>query len=232
MATPLPVISPAVTSLSQLIPARERALEVEPALSGLFPDEGLRRGHVVACGGVAGRSLALSIAARPVEAGAWLAVVGVPDLGVEAAVEHGVPPERVVAVEAGTAADWAERLAAAADGFEVLLTTPPADAERHARKLRQRLTARGNVLLVVRSGRVVGGSPFSPDIELSTSGASWVGIGPGHGRLMARRVTIRSAGRRMPRPVALECWLPGPDGRVDVVQTGTSVVPAGMSRAG
>ena len=76
MATPLPVISPAVTSLSQLIPARERALEVEPALSGLFPDEGLRRGHVVACGGVAGRSLALSIAARPVEAGAWLAVFG------------------------------------------------------------------------------------------------------------------------------------------------------------
>lgn len=227
MATSLPAISAAVTPLSQLTPASERAIEVEPALSGLLPDGGLRRGCVVTCTGVAARSLALSLAARPIDAGAWLAIVGVPDLGIEAAIEHGIDPERVVAVASGPAADWAERLVAAADGFEMLLTSPPPDAERYVRKLRQRLTARGNVLLAVRSGRVAGGPQLGADVELSTSGATWVGIGHGHGRLMARRITIRSSGRRVPRPVALDCWLPGHDGRIDVAQTGPSVTPAG-----
>jgi hypothetical protein len=233
VAAPLP----AVTSLSQLVPARDRTVEVEPALSGLFPDGGLHRGHVVSCRGVAARTLALALAARPVESGAWLAIVGVPDFGVEAAIEHGIAPERVVGVDVGTPAEWADRLAAASDGFEVLLTTPPSGAERHMRKLRQRLTARGNILFTIRSGRAVGGEQVGSDIDLTTSGATWVGIGKGHGRLVARRVTIRSSGRRVPRPVTLECWLPGPDGRVDVVQTGESVAtdeqapPAGMSRA-
>ena len=230
VASPLPT----VTSLSQLVPARDRAIEVDPALSPLLPDGGVRRGHVVSCGGVAARSLALALAARPVEAGAWLAVVGLPDLGVEAAVEHGVAPERVVSIAAGSPAEWAERLAAAADGFEILLTAPPPGAERQMRKLRQRLTARGNVLLVVRSGWAGGrpAAPISSDVDLTTTGATWVGIGQGHGRLMARRVTISSAGRRVPRPVIVQCWLPGPDGRADVVQTGTGAPVVPLSRAG
>lgn len=211
---------PAVTSLAELTSARELAIAVEPALTTLLPDAGLRRGHVVGCGGVAARSLALALSARAVADGAWLAVVGLADFGVEAAVEVGVTPDRVVAIAAATAEEWAERVTAAADGFELILTAPPPGAERQMRKLRQRLQARGSVLLAVPPSSRRGDQRLASDIDLTTSNGAWVGIGQGHGRLMARRVTVRSSGRRVPRPVTVECWLPGPDGRVDVAQTG------------
>lgn len=217
----LPVTAPPVTSLAELIPARDRVVPVEPALTSLFPDAGLRRGHVVSCGGVAAWSLACAVAARAVAAGSWMAVVGVDGFGIEAALEHGVAPERVVAVAADDVGAWADRLAAAADGFELLLTTPPRGAERSMRKLRQRIQARGSVLITVPPSRDVGrAAPFPADVELMTTHASWLGIEVGHGRLLARRVTVRAGGRRVPRPVTLDCWLPGPDGCVDVVQHG------------
>lgn len=211
-----------MTRLSDLVPGRDRAIPVEPSLTPLFPDAGLRRGHVVTFGGVAAWSLACAVAARAVTDGSWLAVVGVPGFGVEAAIEHGVAPERVVAVDARTTAEWAERLAAAADGFELLLTVAPRDADRSMRSLRQRLQARGSVLLAVPPADRLHTS-IGADIELATTDATWVGLDHGHGRLVARRVTIHSGGRRVPRPVTIDCWLPGPDGRVDVVQTGRTL---------
>jgi hypothetical protein len=237
----LPIISP-VLPLSGLVPARDRVVPVEPALTALFPDAGLRRGHVVSCGGVAAWSLACAVAARAVAAGSWLAVVGVDDFGIEAALEHGVTPERVVAIAATDVGAWADRLAAAADGFELLLTAPPPGAERSMRQLRQRLQARGSILLTVPppgraghdagraaghdAGRAAGRVASLPaDVELTTTDATWLGIEVGHGRLLARRVTIRAGGRRVPRPITLDCWLPGPDGCVDVVQRGVQREP-------
>lgn len=242
MADP-PVNSP-VTPLSGLVPVRDRVVPVEPALTSLFPDAGLRRGHVVSCGGVAAWSLACAVAARAVAAGSWLAVVGIDGFGVEAALEHGVAPERVVAVAAPDVGAWADRLAAAADGFELLLTAPPRGAERSMRQLRQRLQARGSILLTVpppsRVGRVAGrdagrdvgrAAPFPVDVELTTTDAAWLGIEVGHGRLLARRVTIHASGRRVPRPITLDCWLPGPDGCVDVMQRGAQCeVQRGVQR--
>jgi hypothetical protein len=208
-----------VTSLANLPSAHELAIPVEPALSRLFPGAGLRRGQVVGCAGDAALTLGCALAVRAVGDGAWLAVVGIPDFGIEAAVDLGIAPERMVAIEATSAADWGDRVVAAADGFELILTSPPPGAERAMRKLRQRLQARGSVMIAVRSTlHTVGG--VACDVEIATTAVEWVGIGCGHGRLAARRVAIRSSGRRIPRPVALECWLPGPDGRVDVVQTG------------
>ncbi|MCB0967597.1 MAG: hypothetical protein KDB37_12240 [Ilumatobacter sp.] len=214
---------PSVIRTSDLVPARDRALPVEPALTPLFPDAGLRRGHVVSFDGVAARSLAFATASRAVADGAWLAVVGVDGFGVEAAIEHGIAAERIVQIPAAGPVEWVERLAVAADGFEVLLTCPPRGADRQMRKLRQRLQARGSVLLVVPpiDGRV---APVGADIDLATDEVAWVGIEQGNGRLLARRVTIAASGRRMPRPVAIDCWLPGPDGRVDVVQTGGGTI--------
>lgn len=212
---------PSVIRTSDLVPARDRSIPVEPALTQLFPDAGLRRGHVVSFGGVAARSLALATAARAVADGSWLAVVGVDGFGVEAASEHGVAPERIVQIAASGPVEWADRVAAAADGVELLLTCPPRGADLQMRKLRQRLQARGGVLLAVPpvDGITVG---LGADIELSTREVAWVGIEQGNGRLMARRVTVCSSGRRVPFPVTVECWLPGPDGRVDVVQTGAA----------
>ncbi len=218
----LPVVAP----LTSLTPARDRCLPVEPALARLFPDAGLRRGHVIGCGGIAARTLGLAVATRAVVDGAWLAVVGIDDFGVEAAVELGIPAERVVTVAASSQHEWAERVAAAADGFELILTVPPPGAARAMRKVRQRLQARGSVLVTVPPTAVLtggtSGSVFGDgvDIEINADGGDWVGIGDGHGRLTARRVEITASGRRVPRPVTLGCWLPGPDGRIDIVQTG------------
>jgi len=222
----IPSVVHDVATLASITPARERTVPVEPALSQLFPEAGLQRGHVIGCRGVAARTAALALTARAVTEGAWLAVVGLDDLGVEAATELGIPAERVVAIAAATPREWAERTAAAADGFELIITTLPTGAERGLRKVRQRLQARGSVLIVVppatttvrnvRPGSGAGGFGF----DVATSHGEWLGIGEGHGRLVARRVGVRSSGRRIPRPVTIDCWLPGPDGRVDIVQTG------------
>ena len=159
-------------------------------------------------------SLACALAARALGAGAWLAAVGVPMLGIESASELGVPVDRLVMVDATGVDDWAERLAAAADGFEVLLTRAPPGANRAIRKLRTRLHARGAVLLVV------GLHPpdVSCDIEFSTGSVSWAGIGDGHGRLRSRRVVVRAGGRRIPRPVERDLLLPGPSGRAEPIE--------------
>jgi hypothetical protein len=155
--------------------------------------------------------------------GAWLAVVGIDDLGIEGAVELGVHAERMVAISATTAHEWAERLVAAADGFELIITVAPARADQVMRKVLQRLQARGAVVLTVPPS-LPGSNPIHTDlhtdVDITTTGGEWLGIGEGHGRLMARRVMVGSSGRRIPRPVTVDCWLPGPDGRIDVVQAG------------
>ena len=156
-------------------------------------------------------SLALGLLARPVASGSWLAVVGVPMLGVEAVGEMGVPLERVVGVDAGSGPSaWAERIAAVIDGFELVLTRPPAGADRVLRKIASRLQARGAVLVPV--------GPSTPgvacDIELTTTSVDWLGLDGGAGHLVARRARVRAGGRRLPRPVETELLLPGPDGRV------------------
>ncbi len=79
--------------------ARQRTLPVLDPLSTLLPDGALARGKAVSCRGIAATSLATALAAGATAAGAWLAVVDVPWLGVEAAAELGVPLERLVRVD-------------------------------------------------------------------------------------------------------------------------------------
>jgi hypothetical protein len=203
-------------TLASIVPARDRCFPVDEAVSAMLPDDGLVRGRVVGCTGPAAMSLSLSLAARATATGSWLAVVGVPMLGVEAVAEFGVPLSRLVSIRAdGRPAEWAERVGAAADGFDLILTRPPAGAERVVRKVRQRMQARGAVLFAV--------GPTSPgiscDVEFTTSSVEWVGVGRGHGALMGRRAVVRAGGRRVPRPVERELWLPGPDGGIATVET-------------
>lgn len=183
----------------------------------MLPDAGLVRGRVVGCAGPAAVSMALALAARATTTGSWLAAIGVPVLGVEAVAEFGVPLERLVVVETdGRPGAWAERVGAAADGFDLVLTRPPTGAERVLRKVRQRLQAHGVVLLAV--------GPSTPglacDIEFTTTAVEWAGLGSGHGSLAARRAHVRVGGRRMPRPVERELWLPGRCGGVHAVDQG------------
>jgi hypothetical protein len=201
----------AVTAVPDLVPARDRSLPVDDALADLLPEAGLLRGRSIGCSGPAAWSLALALVSTAVRAGSWLAAVGTPTLGLEAAAEFGIPLSRVVLVDAGAGTPmWAERVAAAADGFELIVTSPPPGAERVVRKVRQRVQARGSVLVAI--GLATPG--IACDLELSTTSVAWEGIGQGTGHLMCRRATVQVAGRRAPRPAQRDLLLPGPGGRL------------------
>ena len=89
--------------------AAERTLPVPAALVDLVPQGGLQRGSTAATGGVAATSLALALVGPVTVAGSWVAVVGLPRLGLLAAAELGVDLERVILVADPGAAAWRPR---------------------------------------------------------------------------------------------------------------------------
>jgi hypothetical protein len=190
-----------------LLDHRARHLPVIDAWAGVLPDGGLVRGRTVACTGGAAVSLALTLVAAATSSGSWLGLVGVPWIGVEAAHELGVALERTVsvAVEPETPVVWAERTAAAIEGFELIITSVPAQVpDRLLRQVRQRLQARGGVLIDVMPGR----RDAAADLVIFSQTERWEGLGWGAGHLRRRRVELTVAGRRMPRPQQATCWLP------------------------
>ena len=78
------------------VAASERTLPVHDALIELLPS--LQRGSTIACSGRAAVSLALALAAAPSREGAWVGIVGLPELGVRAAADMGLALERLVMV--------------------------------------------------------------------------------------------------------------------------------------
>jgi len=174
--------------------ARERTFPVDEHLADLFVERGLVRGQVLACQGAGATTVALSLAARAVADGSWLAVVDLPTLGLDAAVELGVPLERVVRVDTVDAARWADVVAAAADGFEVIIArVPGAAAATPLRKLAGRIRQRGAALLVV-------GDPgaMTCDGVVTGDAVEWSGLGAGWGRLRSRQLVVEASGRRLP----------------------------------
>jgi hypothetical protein len=188
--------------------ARERTMPLLPALTSLFPEGGLRRGSMVAVGGVGATSLALAVAAGPSASGSWTAVVGDPGLGLAAAAESGVVLERMLVIDP-RGQDAAGVVAALVGAVDVVVVGPgvrirPADV----RRLSSRMRERGSVLIRI-------GSLDEPgvDIGLRIVESEWTGLGVGHGLLRARRVRIETQGRgsaAQPRGAAM--LLPGPRG--------------------
>jgi hypothetical protein len=187
----------------------EAVLPVLPALRELLPGGSLRRGSVVAAGPWS--LLCLALAADASAAGAWCAVVGVPQLGVAAAADAGLDPDRMLLIaDPGTA--WPQVAASLLDGCELVLLRPP---DRPPAQVRRRIEATvrrfGGVL-------VVAGEWDGAQTRLSVAQQEWAGIGTGHGRLRARRVQVVADGRGgAAQPRARWLWLPGPDGSVTVV---------------
>ena len=208
--------------LSKLVPkigpvtfARERVLPVDPALEPLFPEAGLMRGSVIGCQGPTAMSAALALVAGPSAAGSWLAILGVPSLGLRAASEVGIALERMVMV-ADQARDlgeepWANVISALIDGFDVIVLR--ADVRGGiARRLQSRLQNRGAVLVLVGDP-----GPFSCDVVISCRQGEWEGLGHGSGRLVRRRLTLSASGRRLPGERRIDVWLPGANGRIEPV---------------
>ena len=194
--------------------AGERTLPVPEALGDLLPHGGLARGTTVATGGVAATSLALALAGPVTVAGSWVVVVGLPQVGLLAAAELGVDLERVLLVAEPGPAAWATTVAALLDAVEIVLVRPPSQVGVSVqRRLTSRARDRGSVLLQV--GGHTGAWAQAPDLVVSASAATWAGLGPGHGRLRARRVEVTVTGRRgADRPRRATLWLPGPDGTI------------------
>jgi hypothetical protein len=194
-------VLPRETALSD-----EAVLPVLPALRGLLP--GLRRGSVVAAGSWG--LLCLALAAGASAAGAWCAVVGLPQFGVAAAADAGLDPDRVLLI-ADPGAGWPQVVASLLDGCELVLLRPP---DRPSAQIRRRIEATvrrfGGVL-------VVAGEWDGAQVRLTVAQQEWTGIGTGHGRLRARRVQVVVDGRGgAVQPQSQWLWLPGPDGSVSV----------------
>lgn len=172
--------------------AGDRTLPVSEAFAELFPERGLVRGRTLACSGPVATSLALALAAPAVAAGAWLATIDVPTIGLDAASELGIALERVVAVRT-EATRWPDIVAAAADGFDLLIVRVPADASPSAmRKVATRLRQRDVVMLVLGDP-----GPLSCDGVLTADRAEWTGLGDGHGYLQHRQLVVEASGRRL-----------------------------------
>jgi hypothetical protein len=190
--------------------ASERILPVAGDFAALFTEGGLVRGRSLACTGPAATSLALALAAPVVAAGSWLAAIDVPTIGLDAASEFGVALERVVAVCTGDqpdqqAARWPDVVAAAADGFDLLLTKVPAGISPSAvRKVAVRLRQRDVVMLVLGDP-----GPLSCDGVLDSGAVEWTGLGNGHGHLRHRELVVEAAGRRLHGRRRCRLALPG-----------------------
>ena len=193
---------------------REQRLPVLPALEGLLPGGGLRRGATVSVGSAVGgaTSLALALVAEASQRGSWVAAVGVPSLGLVAADELGVALERLVLVAAPERDAWGGVVAALVDGFDLVVLHAGRTGVRgaEARRLVARARERGSVLVQLGPGW-----PEGADVQLEVTRARWEGLDDGHGFLQARKVRVAGGGRgEAAQPRRVDLWLPGPGGEV------------------
>lgn len=147
-------------------------------------------------------SLALALMAGPSADGAWCAVIGTTELGLEAAAAAGIELRRTILVpDPGEA--WLEVTAALIDVLGVVLLRAPAhvsakDVSRIAARLRQR----GGILIAH------GDWPRS-EARVSLREVEWVGVGRGYGHLQARQATVEVQRGTAPARRG-RLWLPDP----------------------
>ncbi|MEP6852879.1 MAG: hypothetical protein ABJA87_09515 [bacterium] len=202
-------------------------LPVAPALETVLPD-GLRRGSTVAVRGSV--SLLLALLGGPSGAGAWCALVGLPSISAEAAVEYGVDLSRLALVPA-PGPGWLTAVGALLDAVDIVAVRPPARVtDGDLRRLAARTRGRAAVLMPY-----LGDGVHWPraDVEVGLSAGQWAGVGSGHGRLRARAVTVTARGRAAAaRPRSAQCFLPDPNGGIGTAVSSTGAGALPVLRAG
>ena len=213
---------------------REQRLPVLPALEGLLPGGGLRRGATVSVGSAPGWAgpprWRWRWWPRPRSTGSWVAAVGLPSLGLVAADELGVALERLVLVAAPERDAWGGVVAALVDGFDLVVLHAGRTGVRtaDARRLVARARERGAVLVQLGPGW-----PEGADVQLEVTRARWEGLDDGHGHLQARKVRVTGGGRgEAAQPRRVDLWLPGPGGEVVPAAPVEAPVAPGRCAAG
>ena len=100
-------------------------LPVHPALAALLPGGGLRPGAAYSLG--RSTSLLLALLAQPSQDGSWCGVIGMPELGAEAAEAIGVDLSRLVLIP-DPGRRWLAVTATIAEVLPVVAVRPPARA--------------------------------------------------------------------------------------------------------
>lgn len=178
-----------------------RPLRTHPALAGIVQ---LRAGGTYQVApAYGGAGLALALLSGPSAGGAWGAVVGMADLGVEAAASLGVRLDRTVLVpDPGDL--WLETVAALVDVVTLVVVRPTGRvSEAQAAKLAARLRTREAALVSL-------GHWPRADVRLACEAPRWSGAGRGEGHLRARRVTV-AVQRGTAPPRRTDLWFPDTD---------------------
>lgn len=195
-------------------------LPTHPALTELLPGGGLRPGAAYSLPSSADEpgalSLLLALVARATQEGSWCGVVGMPELGAEAAEKLGVDLGRLVLVpDPGTR--WLAVAATIADVLPIVAVRPGGRAMGpEVSRLAARLRERGAVLLVE-------GDWPQAEATLRVSDPQWTGLGDGFGYLAGRALTVTATSRRWPVPRRSRMLLPAADGTVAPLPEHTSI---------
>jgi len=191
--------------------ARRRVYPVAEAFAPLLPDGGLRAG---AAYGVSAGALLLALLAGPSQDGSWCGVIGMPELGVEAAALAGVSLDRLVLVPQ-PGSRWLAVTAALADVVPVVAVRPSGVVtQADAAKLAGRMRDKDAVLLV-------DGAWPGAEASMSLDEPQWSGVGDGWGYLAGRTATVRVASKRYARVRSAHVVLPGPDGKLASAGSGS-----------
>lgn len=188
-------------------------LPTHPALAELLPGGGLRPGAAYSLPSSA--SLLLALLARPSREGSWCAVIGMPELGAEAAEKLGVDLDRLVLIP-DPGPRWLAVAATVADVLPVVAVRPQGrPMGQEVSRLAARLRERGTVLLVE-------GDWPQAEAALRVSEPEWTGLGEGYGYLAGRALTVTASSRRWPVPRRSRMLLPAADGTVSVLRDETA----------
>jgi len=169
--------------------SNRRGLETRPLAEGfarLLPGGALRPGAVYSVDGSV--TLVLALLAGPSLAGSWCGIIGLADLGAEAAASFGIDLARLVLVPA-PGDQWLTVTAALADVLPVVAVRPTRRvSETKASRLGARLRQRGCTLLVA-------GEWPQAEARLSLRQNTWTGLGAGHGHLTGRDAIVAASVR-------------------------------------
>ncbi|OLT23733.1 hypothetical protein BJF79_45840 [Actinomadura sp. CNU-125] len=189
-----------------------RAVPVLPALRAVLPD-GLRAGSLVGLDGPAAASLAAALVAGASRhggtdgTGGWFGVLGLPGVRRAGRRRDGRRPGPPAAGRTNPATAGRTVVAALLEADDLVLLHPPERPDPAAVRRLSALARRHGTVLALAA------EPGWPGVRLRlrTAAPSWEGLGPGHGRLRARRTEVIAEGAGRDRRAS--CRFPPPTAR-------------------